>query len=333
MARTPFDPRIVRPACPKHPGSKVRLDGYKRCGWSSAHRRPRHRCVQVPGTRGHSFTLPVAVRQPTAKHPDSGQTCPHCEHVFERHEGVKTGRHFVFGHQEVARLFLRIGEGMSLRDASRELRDSVFRVNHREAGKRPFKRIRPGETSKQAGLAINYLDAYAPAVIEALHPRTWPRVVIIDSTSLTTRGYRSPGAAAIRDGADPTDEKQAGNLKAGTIMIAMDPTGPAVKPCLIQVQGGKDVESWKAFFAALGGRPEWVIADLDSAIARAVRETWPKAILYHSRHHLEALMRKRAIEDGVPERVKLETPIPLTRPLPWTGVPSSAGATTRCSKR
>lgn len=31
--------------------------------------------------------------------------------------GVKTGRDFVFGHVEIARLFLRIGEGMSLRDA------------------------------------------------------------------------------------------------------------------------------------------------------------------------------------------------------------------------
>lgn len=37
MARTPFDPRVVRPACPDHPGSKVRLDGYKHCRWSPAH--------------------------------------------------------------------------------------------------------------------------------------------------------------------------------------------------------------------------------------------------------------------------------------------------------
>jgi hypothetical protein len=321
MARTPFDPRTVRPSCPKHPGSTVRLDGYKGCGWSPAYRRPRYRCVIAPKTRGHSFTLPVPVRQPTANHPDSGQACPHCEHIFERHEGVKTGRSFIFGHQEIARLFLRIGEGMSLRDASRELRDAVFRVNQREPTKHRFTRMRPGETSKQAALASNYLDAYAAGVVEALHPRTWPRVVILDSTTLMTRGYRSPGAVEIRDGRDPSDELQAGNLKAGTILIAMDPTGPAVKPCLVQVRGGKDVESWKAFFATLGDAPEWVIADLDPAIARAVRETWPKAILYHSRHHLEELMRQRAIADGVPERVRLDQPIPVARPLPWTGSP------------
>jgi hypothetical protein len=87
----------------------------------------------------------------------------------------------------------------------------------------------------------------------------------------------------------------------------------------MQVAGGRDTEAWTAFFAALGGAPEWVVADLDPAIARAVRETWPGAILYHSRHHLAQLMRQRALADGVPERIRLAEPIPLARPLPWTG--------------
>lgn len=319
MARMPFDPRIVRPACPQHPGSRVRLDGYRRCAWSPAHRRPRYRCVVAPKTRGHSFSLPIAVRQPTRHHPDSGVACPHCEHIYERHEGVRTGRDFVFGHQEIARLFLRVGEGMSLRDASRELRRSVFRRNHRDPTKKPFKKIRPGETSRQANLAINYLDAYAPAVIEALHPKHWPRVVILDSTTLMRSGYREPPAAELRAGTDPADERPAGNLKAGTILVAMDPTGPATVPVLLRVQGGKDIESWKAFFATLEGEPAWVIADLDAAIARAVREAWPKAILYHSRHHIAERMREAALKDGVPERVKLETPIARPRPNGWSG--------------
>jgi len=309
-------PSTLRPECSSHPGSRVRLDGFAPSKWSEAHRRPRYRCVTAPKTRGHSFTLPVAVRQPTEHHPDSGKACPNCEHVYERHEGVRTGRDFVFGHQEIARLFLRVGEGMSLRDASTGLRESVFRVNHRDPAKPRLKRIRPGDTSRQANLAINYLDAYAPAVLEALHPKAWPRVVIVDSTTLMTRGYRPPDAAEIRAGADPTDETLAGNLKAGTIMVAVDASD--ARPCLIQAQGGKDIESWKNFFSTLGGAPEWVIADLDAAIARAVRETRPKTILYHSRHHLEELMRKRALADGVPLKVKLEEPIQLTRPLPWT---------------
>ena len=116
----------LRPACPRHPGSRVRLDGYVRCGWSDAHRRPRYRCVTEPGTRGHAVSLPVPVRQPTERHPDSGAACPRCEHVYERHEGVRTGIDFTFGHQDIARLFLRLGEGMSLREASSGLRRSVF---------------------------------------------------------------------------------------------------------------------------------------------------------------------------------------------------------------
>jgi len=313
MARTP-DRSAFRPACPQHPGSRVLLDGFKYSKWCDAHRRPRYRCVTTPGTRGHSFSVPVSVRQPTARHPDSGRACPNCEHVYARHEGVKTGRGFVFGHREIARLFLRIGEGMSLREASRGLRESIFRLNRRAPGQRAFTGIRPGATSRQAGLAVNYLDAFAGAVIGALQPTTWPRVVILDARSLLTGGYRP-----LRDGPEPADEKAAGNLKAGTILIAMDPTGPAVQPCLVQVQGGKDTESWQAFFATLGGAPEWVAADLDQAIARAVRETWPSAILYHSRHHLAQLMRQRALADGVPERVRLSEPIALARPLPWTG--------------
>ena len=314
MARPP-DRSVVRPACPEHPGSRVLLDGFRYCRWSDAHRRPRYRCVTVPGSRGHVFGVPVSVRQPTSRHPDSGQACPTCDHVYARHEGVQTGRDFIFGHQEIARLFLRLGEGMSLREASRGLRESVFRV-HRDHGQ-PARGIRSDATSRQATLAVNYVDAFVPAVIEALHPRFWPQVVVVDARPLLTRGYR----AAVRPAAGDLDERVAGNLKAGTILVALDPTGPAPVPCLMHVAGGRDVESWKAFFATLEGAPAWVVADLDPALARAVRETWPAAILYHSHHHLAALMRERAAADGVPERVRLAEPVPLARPLPWTGSP------------
>lgn len=308
----------VRPACPRHPGSRVRLDGYAHSVWSEAHRRPRYRCVTEPRSRGHVFSLPIPVRQPTERHPDSGLACPRCEHVYERHEGVPTGRDFIFGHTEIARLFLRIGEGMSLRAASTELRRSIFRVRPPDPAAAPFGW--PDETSRQANLAVNYLDAFAPVVIAALHPRTWPTTIVIDSTTLMTRGYRTVATDEMDDGLAVGGEasKKVGNLKAGTIMSALDPTGHVVVPCLIEAHGGKDVESWKAFFGGLGGAPEWVVADLDPAIGRAVRETWPAAILYHSRHHLAELMRGRALADGIPERIELDEPIELSRPIPWS---------------
>ena len=91
MARTKADPMVVRPRCPEHPDNRVWLDGFEPCRWSDAHRRPRYRCVTAAGTKGHSFSLPVAVRQPTERHPDSGAACLTCEHVYGRHEGVRTG--------------------------------------------------------------------------------------------------------------------------------------------------------------------------------------------------------------------------------------------------
>ena len=316
MARTKADPTIVRPRCPEHPDNRVWLDGFRRCQWSDVHRRPRYRCVTPEGTKAHSFSLPVAVRQPTERHPDAGAACPTCEHVYGRHEGVKTGRDFVFGHAEIARLFLRVGEGMSLRAASRELRESVFRVCHRHRPKRLFRSIRPGETSRQANLAVNYLDAFAPAVVAALHPTRWPRVLVVDARTLFTRAYR-PAATRSTDGGPA--EAWVGTLKAGTILVALDGTGRRPVPCLMRVAGAKDADCWRAFFATLDGAPEVVVADLDPAIARAVRETWPDAILLPSRHHLAALMRDRALADGVPERIRLAAPIALTRALPWTG--------------
>jgi hypothetical protein len=304
MARTKADATIVLPRCPEHPDNRVWLDGFRRCEWSDAHRRPRYRCVTPEGTKGHAFSLPVAVRQPTERHPDTGAACPACEHVYGRHEGVRTGRDFVFGHAEVARLLVRVGEGMSLRAASQGLRASVFRHG------------RDGDASRQANLAVSYLDVFAPAIVAALHPTRWPRALVIDARTLFTRGYRPTGSPGP-EGAP--DEAWVGEQKAGTILIALDGTDRRARPCLMRVAGGKDTESWRAFLATLDGAPDVVVADLDAAIARAVRETWPDAILVPSRHHLAAIMRERALADGAPERVRAATPDTLVRPLPWTG--------------
>ncbi len=281
----------------------MHLDGYAPCRWSKSHRRPRYRCLgRQP--HGHVISLAVQVRQPTEEHPDSGAACPHCEHVFDRHEGTKTGRGFIFGHVEIARLLVRVGEGMSLRAASKQLREDVFRG-------------RWSGTSNQANLAVSYLDAYGFEVVERLRPKAWPKTIIVDSTALTTGGYRDE--PPDKDGTEKgEDEQRSGGLKAGTVMIATDGTKHSRPPVLIQVQGGKDTESWRTFFGSLDGTPEWVVADLDAAIARAVRETWPKARLYHSRFHLARLMRQRAKEDGVLPRVRLAQPIPLSRPIPWS---------------
>lgn len=298
MPRTPFDPTVVRPPCPRHPDGRVRLDGFEHCRWSPAHCRPRYRCVTEAGTRGHAFSVPVAVRQPTGHHPDAGAACPVCEHRFARHEGVATGRDFVFGHAEIARLLIRVGEGMSLRAASADLRAHVLRT-------------RSGGTSRQANLAVNYVDAFASIVLAELSPTTWPRVVVLDATTLFTRGFRSTSE-------DPA-EARTGALRAGTILVALDGERRRPMPCLLAVAGAKDSASWRAFFGRLSGAPEVVVADLDPAIARAVRETWPTALVVHSRHHVAGQIRERLGADGIPERVRLETPLASRRALPWTG--------------
>jgi len=204
----------------------------------------------------------------------------------------------VFGHAEIARLLIRVGEGMSLRAASAELREHVLRQV-------------AGETSRQANLAVNYLDAYAAAVLAELHPTRWPRVVVLDTTTLFTRGFRPTS--------DDPAEARTGSLRAGTILVALDGERRRPTPCLMAVAGAKDAWSWRAFFGRLAGAPAVVVADLDPAIARAVRDTWPGAIVVASRHHVAAQIRERARADGIGERIRLETPVASRRALPWTG--------------
>jgi hypothetical protein len=211
---------------------------------------------------------------------------------------VSTARDFVFGQAEIARLLVRVGEGMSLRAASADLREHVLRSAL-------------GGPSRQANLAINYLDAYAPAVLAELHPTRWPRVVVLDTTTLFTRGFRA--------GSDDPAEARTGNLRAGTILVALDGERRRSTPCLMAVAGAKDTWSWRSFFERLAGAPEVVVADLDPAIARAVRDAWPGAIVVASRHHIAGQIRERARADRVPERVRLEVPLASRRALPWTG--------------
>ncbi len=289
-----------RPSCPRHPTSTVRLDGYFGT-WNDKHRRPRYRCI-VNGRRLHAFAPPRPVRQPSPSHPHSGQACWTCEHEFERHEGHRTGRHFLFALAEMADLLDHVSNGGSQRRSSKKRREDIHRTVRRQ-----WRHIGPGQTSQEGHLASGYIDAYAPIVIDALAPKEWPKVIAIDSMPLRTRGYR--------------DGVKVGDLNAGEIMVAIDHTGQKGKPCLIQVQGGKDSYSWRDFFSTLAGEPEWVVADLDRGIAKAVREVWPNAILFRSRDHLKRLMEDYAVLDGVERTVRITDPIKLQKPKramwPW----------------
>lgn len=100
----------------------------------------------------------------------------------------------------------------------------------------PF-RTHGGVVSRQANLAVDYLDALGPATVAALHPTSWPRVVIIDSRSLFTRGDR-----AVRGGDTDgvPDKAWVGEFKVGTVRVALDGIARRPAPCVMRVAGGKD---------------------------------------------------------------------------------------------
>ncbi len=78
------------------------------------------------------------------------------------------GRDIVLGHAEIARLLIGVVDGTSLRSASADLRRHILRST-------------ADGTSRRVNPWVNHLDAYAAAVLAELHPRTWPRVVVLDA--------------------------------------------------------------------------------------------------------------------------------------------------------
>ena len=240
MARTKTDPTVVRPRCPEHPANRVWLDGFRRCEWSDAHRRPRYRCVTPEGTKGHAFSLPVAVRQPTERHPDSGAGVPDLRARVWPPRGRPDGprlRVRPSGDRPPAAAGRR---GHEPARASPDLRDSVFRSPG-------------GVTSRQANLAVDYLDAFAPAVVAALHPTALaahPRARLADPLHPGLSGGPGPGPDGVPDEAWVGELRRARSWSPSTARPAPAALPDARRRC----QGHRELEDVPRH--AQGG-PRW----------------------------------------------------------------------------
>ena len=120
--RPPLE-NVHRPeACPANHAGRIRLEG--RYATKHPHfERVRWRCVPAdPVISQHRFTAVLPARHPRASHPHSGEACPTCEHVYDPHEGPKTGRGRHYAIAEATAALIGVGQGMSLRDCSARLR-------------------------------------------------------------------------------------------------------------------------------------------------------------------------------------------------------------------
>jgi hypothetical protein len=115
--------------------------------------------------------------------------------VYGRHEGVRTSCDFVFGHAEIAACSCAIGEGMSLREASRELRLSVLRHGaHAAARERHAHPMTLG--TLELAIALNRYDRHVPFFNATVAPPRGVRfraLEIGESPAAASGANRRPG--------------------------------------------------------------------------------------------------------------------------------------------
>lgn len=266
------------PACSRGHGGRVASHGF-RARRDGRFLRRRFRCLPDDGSPSHTFT--VERRTPTHLH-DDGVACPHCDRPADRTSGTPIRPSSTFAVLDVATLLAQLGEGASLRDASRRRRlESGIRI----PGVRP---------SRQNALAADYLDVLGPVVAKAVRPEKWPRFLILDSMPLKLR-VRDPEAIAL--GVPYGTE-------GGAVLVASGKDDPALaaQPWLARYSGSESAPAWFDFLSTncVGSPPpDWIVADGAKAISAAVAAIWPTTQVYPCEYHLRENVRQAAMADGL----------------------------------
>ena len=317
-----------RPTCPDHPGSQIQINGRERASASGFYEGVAFRCVH-PGGR-HRLKRAFLPRQMSANHPAANQPCPQCGRGHTEHAGQTVAKSYTFSMLEQARAIVRLGRGESFTKVGVGIRIDAYRPrtpgrptcrgrawvprgSYDSKGRTKkttdydYRTPKPpaslaGPYSRSATTVCSWLDVFGPAILEAFAPTTMPRVLAMDSKPVKRRRWvidEETGIAA----------KTSGGERNGEIMCISDREVSPATPILAVLEGGKDSESWLRTFAKLpgGDAPVWVVADLDNAIALAVKTAWPDAILYRCEEHLRKRMRLALEDAGVPHKVSRAT--------------------------
>jgi hypothetical protein len=303
--------------CPRGDIGKIYLDGTRKSK-DGRFERTRWRCIpesdygyireRKHGPNEHVFTVPMSPRREAR----GGAECAHCERPFARAEGLAGPAHFSTVVQEIADGMISVGAGTSYRRISRRVRAAVGRVSTR--GKRK------GSLALNGALAMDYTDVFAPDLIAAHSPKSWPPIIAIDSFPILVRDHseccpdriasggvrrtRHPGPDAPRNASGYLRPRlithEAPLKETGHILVAVgyDHAGAFPRPWLIRFAGGRDQESWVEFLRMLPGTPEWIVSDRDRAIKGAVADLWgDKPTTYFCEQHIANNAAEAAILD------------------------------------
>lgn len=261
-----------RPSCPKHPGSKVLLDG--RYG-NESHPKQRYKCVQPDGTR-HVFTEKL----PRLYYPEDVE-CDECERNVPHTHGPTHPRHFHFQARQIARALVEVGMGRSYRQVARSIR---MQAN------RSLKVGYSGDliAAKWGNLIHDWVEVFAPLVFEPFAPKEWPSIVLLDELPFKRSAIRKSGP-------------KAGQLIPGGVpwfsILGAVGYNSARQPFVLRLEAvpSHSTASWMRFLGSLDSKPDRIVCDQARWITTAIRLRWitPHTPHIHYCHwHLQEVLKR-----------------------------------------
>lgn len=257
--------RLVSPvgvviACPAHPEARVQRHGRV---VKAGVERERFRCFPDGGVR-HTFSVPVALIPG-----DTARLSPAMGEQLVASRRARMGSRTPHTPQEVALTLLRLGAGMTYRQAS-----SLIRPDERPNAQSSWR------------LAADWCEMFSPLVTAGRLPHRWPDEVFVGWVPLAAPsrdGEPSWGLLAVAERTGP----QSGRLVA----VSAAPEG--------------DQAAWEDLFSRLEGRPSYIVGDDDSAARAAMASVWgstptaPQWVSshWHLRRKLRTLIRRMSRTD------------------------------------
>lgn len=174
------------PLCsnPAHAGSRV-----VRAGWNgkAPHRRQRWLCQPPNGYRPHRFSEVLPRRESQA------DLCPRCSTVLEPWEGQPVPRGYSFAASEIAHALALVAHGESYRRSAQAVRALAQREI--EASNQALGLCRRRIPDYDGQLVANFVDVFAPIVLEQALPKEWPEELVVDSTEFKVNHGAKQGAS------------------------------------------------------------------------------------------------------------------------------------------
>lgn len=237
-------------------------------GRTAARDRASATAARAPTGPFHRFTPPL----PRERTVDG--VCEVCDSTVHAHAGPVVSRNYRHRLHLVAEALVAVGRGVSYTRAAQRARVA--------GGRDPLAHDSAGQ------MVAEWVDAWAPVILNAHAETAWPETLVLDSTDFWW-----------------TNARTRTRRREFAILVAYGYTGTTGRIWGIHATPTARTDDWVRFLRSLNlpGPPPSVVADDDLAIAAAVPRVWaptpgpslPQPFLFGCEHHLRE-RAKQALE-------------------------------------